>query len=45
MRQTPNRCDQILDLIDACLRELAPTAPAPTPAYAMASALREGNRS
>ena len=29
MRQTPNRCDQILNLIDACLRELAPAVPAP----------------
>ena len=37
MRQTQNRCDQILDLIDACLRELAPVAPVPTPAYAMAT--------
>ena len=45
MRQTPNRCDQILDLIDACLRELASTTPAPTPAFVTTPALRERNRS
>jgi hypothetical protein len=45
MRQTPNRCDQILDLIDACLRELVPTTPASTPAYATVPAHDDRNRS